>query len=128
MNDPGAVERARLALRDGRHQSRGEARWGQQWHCAEDQGGNGSIVSGPYTVSAYLFDLSTIDPSELFYTDIERHAAQGDPCRTLYATPPPPKAFAPVVYASAFKEPQLVATGWGVFLLRQIRRYNKKRP
>jgi hypothetical protein len=28
--------------------------------------------------------------------------------------PPPPKALAPVVYASAFKEPQPVATGWGV--------------
>jgi hypothetical protein len=42
--------------------------------------------------------------------------------------PPPPKAFASVVYAFAFKEPQPVATGWGVFLLSQIRRYNKKRP
>ena len=42
-------------------------------------------------VSAYLFDLSTIDPSELFYTAIEKHSAQGDQCRTLYPTPPPPK-------------------------------------
>jgi hypothetical protein len=79
-------------------------------------------------VSEYLFDLSTIDRSELFYTDVEKHAAQGDQCRALYPTSPPPKAFAPVAYASAFKEPRRVATGWGVFLRSQIRLYNKKRP
>ena len=59
----------------------------------------------------HLFDLSTIDRSELFYTDMEKHSAQGNERRALYRTPPAPKAFAPVVYASAFKEPQPVATG-----------------
>ena len=77
--------------------------------------------------TAYLFDLSTVDPSELFYTDVEKHSAQGDECRALYPTPPAPKAFVPVVYASAIKEPQPVATGWDVFSGIQIHRYNKKR-
>jgi hypothetical protein len=96
LNDPDAIERARGVLGDGLGiNSRGRASWAQQRHYAEDQGGNGGIVTGPYTLSAYL-DLSTIDRSELFYTDIEKHSAQGDDCRALYPTPPPPKAFAPV--------------------------------
>ena len=74
-----------------------------------------------------LFDLSTVDPSEQFYTDIEKHSAQGDECRALYPTPPAPKALARVVYASAFEGPQPVATGWGAF---SVAKYvaNKNKP
>jgi hypothetical protein len=41
LNDPGAIDKARLALGKGLgHQPCGEAGWPQQWHCAEDQRGN----------------------------------------------------------------------------------------
>ena len=40
LNDPDAVDKARLALGKGLgHQPCGEAGWPQQWHCAEDQRG-----------------------------------------------------------------------------------------
>jgi hypothetical protein len=78
-------------------------------------------------VTAYLFDLSTIHRSELFYTDMEKHPAQGDECRALYQTPPAPRAFVPVVYASVFKEPQPVDRVGASF---DVAKYvaNKKKP
>ena len=40
----------------------------------------------------------------------------------------PPKRSRLLCMRSRFKEPQPVATGWGVLLLSKIRCYNKKRP
>ena len=75
----------------------------------------------------YLFDLYTVDPGELFYTAMEKHSAHGDECRALYQTPPAPRAFVPVVYASVFKEPQPVDRVGASF---DVAKYvaNKKKP
>jgi DNA invertase Pin-like site-specific DNA recombinase len=60
LNDPQAIDRARLGLGEGHRVAKlvGLSNGTVQ----RDQGGNGGIVSGP----GYLFDLSTVDPRELF--------------------------------------------------------------
>ena len=68
-------------------------------------------------MTGYLFDLSTIDRSELFYTDIRSTRFKVMSAERFTQLPPPPKAFAPVAYAYAyaFKEPQPVGHGLGLF-------------
>jgi hypothetical protein len=83
-----------------------------------------SIVSGPGTYSTYTPSIQVSCFIQLWRSTRLTVMSAG----RFTKLPPPPKAFAPVVYASAFKEPQLVATGWGVFSRSQKRRNNKKRP